>query len=45
MNAKNIVRCLQYLKETDWSGVVSIECSGTDENIAKSVEFLKGIIK
>jgi sugar phosphate isomerase/epimerase len=44
VNAENIKRCIEFLKETDWSGAVSIECSGTDENIAKSVEFLRGLI-
>jgi len=44
VNAENIKRCIEYLKETDWSGAVSIECFGSDENIAKSVEFLRGLI-
>lgn len=41
VNAENIKRCFAYLKETGWSGVVSLECYGADENIRKSVEFLK----
>jgi len=44
VNAENIKWCIEYLKETDWSGAVSIECFGSDENIAKSVEFLRGLI-
>ena len=30
--------------ETGWSGVVSIECYGADENIRKSVEFLRPLV-
>ncbi len=41
VNAENIKRCLAYLKETDWHGVVSLECYGADENIRDSVEFLR----
>ncbi len=44
VNAENIKRCIQYLKETNWSGAVSIECYGTDENTRKSAEFLRAII-
>ncbi|NLF09226.1 MAG: sugar phosphate isomerase/epimerase [Pirellulaceae bacterium] len=44
VNAENIKKCLDYLRQSDWSGVVSIECHGTDDNIRKSVEFLRGIL-
>ena len=44
VNAENIRRCVEYLRETNWSGVLSIECFGSDENIRKSVEFLRGIL-
>ncbi|NQT38046.1 MAG: sugar phosphate isomerase/epimerase, partial [Planctomycetes bacterium] len=44
VNAENIKKCLEFLKETDWDGVVSIECYGSDENIRDSVEFLRPII-
>jgi len=44
VNAENIKRCVDYLKATDWDGVVSIECFGSDENTAKSVEYLRSII-
>jgi len=44
INAENIKRCIEYLKETDWSGAVSIECNGADENIRGSVEFLREAI-
>jgi sugar phosphate isomerase/epimerase len=43
VNAGNIRNCIAYLRETGWSGVVSLECSGLDENIRKSVEFLREI--
>ena len=41
VNAENIQKCLAYLRQSGWSGVASIECSGADENIRKSVEFLR----
>lgn len=44
VNAENIKKCFEYLKETEWSGVVSIECYGTDDNIRQSAEFLRGLI-
>ena len=44
VNAGNIKKCIDYMKQTDWSGVVSIECYGSDENIRRSVEFLRGIV-
>jgi sugar phosphate isomerase/epimerase len=45
VNAENIEKCLDYLRDTGWDGVVSIECYGADENIRKSVEFLRGVLK
>lgn len=44
VNADNIKKCIEYLKETDWDGVISIECHGSDENIAKSVDYLRAVI-
>ena len=44
VNAEHIKSCIEYLKETDFDGAVSIECYGSDENIAKSVEYLRGLI-
>ncbi len=44
VNAENIKKCIAYLRETRWDGVLSIECSGTDEFIRKSVEFLREIV-
>ncbi|HNT88082.1 MAG TPA: sugar phosphate isomerase/epimerase family protein [Candidatus Hydrogenedentes bacterium] len=43
VNAENIKRSLAYLNETGWNGVVSLECYGADENIRKSVEFLRAL--
>jgi sugar phosphate isomerase/epimerase len=41
VNAENIKRCIELLKETNWSGAISIECNGSNENIRQSVEFLR----
>jgi sugar phosphate isomerase/epimerase len=45
VNAENIRKCIDYLKETEWSGVGSIECYGLDDNIRRSAEFLRGLIE
>ncbi len=45
VNAENIKKCIHYLDETDWDGVGSIECHGSDENIIASVEFLNSLLK
>ncbi|NQU26041.1 MAG: sugar phosphate isomerase/epimerase [Candidatus Nealsonbacteria bacterium] len=44
VNAENIKNCIEFLKETDWNGAISIECSGVDENIRDSVAFLRGLL-
>lgn len=44
VNAENIRRCLAYLDETKWDGVVSIECHGSDENTAASVKWMKAAV-
>ncbi len=44
VNAENIKKCIQYLNETNFDGVASIECCGSDENISHSVEFLRALI-
>jgi sugar phosphate isomerase/epimerase len=44
VNAENIQRCVEFLKETGWSGVLSIECFGSDRNIRRSVAFLRELI-
>ena len=40
VNAENIKKCIAYLRETQWDGVLSIECYGADDNIRKSVAIL-----
>jgi sugar phosphate isomerase/epimerase len=45
VNAENIKKCIAYLRDTQWNGVLSIECYGADDNIGKSVEFLRGVLK
>lgn len=45
VNADNIKNCLEFLKDTDWEGDISIECSGSDDKIAYSVDFLRGILE
>ncbi len=44
VNAANIRKCVAYLRDTGWHGVLSIECYGTDENIGKSVRFLRELL-
>jgi len=44
VNAENIKSCLDYLKQSGWEGVVSIECYGADDNIRKSIEFLRPLL-
>lgn len=44
VNAENIKNVINYLKETKWDGDVSVECSGTDENMKKSVDWLRSIV-
>jgi len=44
VNAENIQKCIAYLKQTQWEGVVSIECYGADDNIRKSIEFLRPLV-
>ncbi len=44
VNAENIKKCIEFLQETDWSGAISIECYGADDNIRRSVEFLRGLL-
>lgn len=44
VNAENIKKCVAYLRETQWNGVLSIECFGADDNIGRSVEFLRKLL-
>ena len=43
-NAENIQKCVEFLKSSGWSGVLSIECSGSDGNIRRSVAFLRELL-
>lgn len=45
VNAENIKKCLAFLHGGGWDGVVSIECSGTDENTRKSVDWMRGVVR
>jgi len=44
VNADNIRAVIRYLQETNWDGAVSLECSGTDENTRKSLEFMRSVV-
>jgi sugar phosphate isomerase/epimerase len=44
VNADNIKKCIDYLKQTDFNGVLSIECYGSDQNMRQSVEFLRKLL-
>ncbi|MDP3073023.1 MAG: sugar phosphate isomerase/epimerase family protein [Opitutaceae bacterium] len=43
-NAANIRACIDYLKETNWDGVFSVETLGTPRNIHDSVTWLRSVI-
>ena len=43
-NGENIEKVLRYLKEIGWSGDISLECAGTDENVGASVKWLRSIL-
>ena len=44
VNAENIRKVLNYMKERNFDGDISIECDGSDENIRKSVEWIRGVL-
>jgi len=44
VNAENIRQCVEYLRETNFNGVLSIECYGTEENITSSVNYVRGLL-
>lgn len=44
-NADNIKACIEYLAETKWDGVFSVETLGTPDNIKDSVNWLRTTIK
>jgi hypothetical protein len=41
VNADNIAECLRILKQAKWDGFLSVECLGTDENLASSLDWLR----
>jgi len=41
INADNIKECIKIIKKSDWDGVLSIECLGTDELLWASVDWLR----
>ncbi|MCK0148281.1 sugar phosphate isomerase/epimerase [Arenibacter sp. F26102] len=43
-NADNIAACINYLTETKWDGVFSIETLGTPQNIGDSTAWLRKVI-
>lgn len=43
VNAENIKGCIQYLKERNWDGVLSIEAEG-EERVKKSLDWLRPLI-
>jgi sugar phosphate isomerase/epimerase len=45
VNADNIRACMAGLHQHRWDGVVSLECSGTDENTRRSVEWMRAVVK
>lgn len=44
VNAANILQCVKFLRSSGWDGVLSIECSGTDPNIRRSIAFLREML-
>jgi sugar phosphate isomerase/epimerase len=44
VNAANIQKCVQLLRNSGWNGVLSIECFGADANIRQSVAFLRELL-
>lgn len=44
VNAENIAKCVAFLRQTAWDGVLSIECYGSDDNIRRSVAFLRELL-
>jgi len=41
VNAPNIAECVRLLKQADWDGFLSVECLGTDDNLAASIGWLR----
>ena len=45
MKPNHIPVHVRYPPPIGSDGVVSLECSGTDENTRKSVEWMRGVVK
>lgn len=43
-NADNIRQCVAYLRQSQWSGVLSVECCGTEDNLRRSLAFLRELL-
>ncbi|MBN1124369.1 MAG: sugar phosphate isomerase/epimerase [Sedimentisphaerales bacterium] len=41
VNAENIAGCIELLKDTDWDGVLSIECEAAPGKVEQSLEWLR----
>jgi sugar phosphate isomerase/epimerase len=41
VNAENIAGCIELLKETNWDGVLSIECEAAPGKVEESLEWLR----
>ena len=41
VNAENIAGCIELLKDTNWDGVLSIECEAAPGMVEKSLEWLR----
>jgi len=41
VNAENIAGCIELLKETEWDGVLSIECEAAPGKVEQSIEWLR----
>ncbi|MHC4463519.1 MAG: sugar phosphate isomerase/epimerase family protein [Planctomycetota bacterium] len=41
VNADNIAGCIELLKETNWDGVLSIECEAAPGKVEQSLEWLR----
>jgi len=42
VNADNIAGCIELLKKMNWDGILSIECEAAGDNVARSLEWLRG---
>jgi sugar phosphate isomerase/epimerase len=42
VNADNIAGCIELLKNMKWDGILSVECEAAGDNVARSLEWLRG---